>query len=199
MPLIIEWSQYTTGERFKILLIQGPRLILKSILIILQWHIYITPGLWDQSWSYRTMEYIQAAEDPTPIYSVLTSPQFVFIFIFSNSQNKILVGLKRPGHPQITKKLTYDVFFPCSRFAFFFCFSAFSSVISANVLYTHMITIIIVFIRSGVEKTREMNIPLESKYWNIENNLQFIAAISLMYSAQYTNTIMKRKWAICSL
>lgn len=37
---------------------------------------------------------------------------------------------------------------------------------------------------SGVENTIEMNIPLESKYWYFENNLQFIAATSLIYSAQ---------------
>lgn len=58
------------------------------------------------------MEYIQAAEDPTPIYSVLASPQFVFIFIFSNSQNKILVGLKRPGNPKLLKNELMMFFSP---------------------------------------------------------------------------------------
>lgn len=36
-------------------------------------------------------------------------------------------------------------------------------------------TIIIVFTSSGAENTREINIPLESKYWYLEKSLKEIA------------------------
>lgn len=77
----------------------------------------------------------------------------------------------------------------------------------------HLTTIMIVLNRSGAEYTNDMNIPLESKYWNLENDLkiinhnpvkrrkkvcrskglkkpssylQFMAATSFTYSALYT-------------
>lgn len=51
----------------------------------------------------------------------------------------------------------------------------------------------IVFTSSGAENTSEINIPLESKYWYLENSLQFIAANSFIYSAEYTKPTVQEK------
>lgn len=74
----------------------------------------------------------------------------------------------------------------------------FRSAITLSVFRTHITTMTMALQSSGVENTIEMNIPLESKYWYFENNLQFAAAASLMYSAQETNVTRHRKCPTCS-
>lgn len=74
----------------------------------------------------------------------------------------------------------------------------FRSAITLSVFRTHITTMTMALHSSGVENTIEMNIPLESKYWYFENNLQFAAAASLMYSAQETNVTRHRKCPTCS-
>lgn len=61
-----------------------------------------------------------------------------------------------------------------------------------KVLYTHSITIKTEFTRRGMEKTKDMNIPVESKYWKLENDLQFMAANSFKCSALYTRPTDER-------
>lgn len=81
----------------------------------------------------------------------------------------------------------------CLNWAFF------SFVISWLDWYSHDATMPIQFRRMGIEKTREMNIPLLSKYWWVAINLQLFDANWLIFSEKYTRNSKIKKRIIWKL
>lgn len=143
--------------------------------------------------------YQKPVQKPLPMKNPFYGHKKVSAFLFQNSglawQSKVSLIPCNEVHVWTEERGSGDQSF-FSLFSLRACrlsWRVFSSVIVEKVLYTHTITMTIVFSRTGIEQTKDMNMPFESKYWKLEKDLQFMAASSLRYSALYTRPTMSRK------